>query len=107
MSRSSWNVECGEGRLSSGLRLAKCSFFQRFLMLSIVVILYFSPPSGVGLLDFKKKSTPPPSPPSSLPVKMSINMSIEMPIEMSIEMSIKMSIELSAENPILGTQRYF
>ena len=42
---------------------------------------------------------------------MSIEMSIEMPIEMSIEMlmkmSIKMSIEMSAENPILGTQRYF
>ena len=40
-------------------------------------------------------------------VKMSIKLSIDMSVNMSIEMSIKMSIEMSAENPILGTQRYF
>ena len=40
-------------------------------------------------------------------IEMSIKMSVKMSMKMSIEMSIKMSIEMSAENPILGTQRYF
>ena len=80
--------------------------------------IYFSPPVGVGLLHFKKKSTPshltPSFPRCLLSSSLSVNMSIQMPIKMSIEMSIKMSIEMSikmtmemsAENPILGTQRY-
>ena len=67
----------------------------------------FSPPSRLGLLDFKKKSTP--SPPSSLLLvsqnvninvnrnanKMSIDMSVKMSIEMSIARSIFMSINMS------------
>ena len=59
-------------------------------------IFSFSPPSGVGSLDFKKKSTPSflPPPPPSLSDKMSIKMSVKMSMKKPIDMSMKMSIEM-------------
>ena len=65
----------------------------------------FSPPVGVGLLDFKKKSTPSSSlllvnQHANTDANKDVNrnvkkMSIKVSIRMSIEMSIKMSIEMS------------
>ena len=63
--------------------------------------IVFSPPVGVGLLDFKKRSTPS----SSL---LLVNQNVNTNANKNVNRNVKqMSIEMSAENPILGTQRYF